>query len=60
MGRRAVFLFGFANNERENITPDQLADLRAIACDILDCSENGIDDDLAEARLQEVDYGDED
>ena len=55
-GSRAVFLFGFAKNERENISPDQLADLKAVAGDILNRSENGIAEDLAAGRLQEVGY----
>src|SRR5262249_21824593 len=33
-GRRAVFLFGFGKNQRDNLTPVQLADLkmRAATC----------------------------
>jgi len=30
-GQRAVFLYGFAKRERENIEPDELATLRAVA-----------------------------
>jgi hypothetical protein len=56
---RAVFLFGFAKNERENIAPDQLADLKAVAGDILKRSEPGLAEDIAEGRLQEVDYAGE-
>lgn len=59
-GARAVFLFGFAKSERDNISPDQLADLRAVASDILNRTDNEIEDDLEEARLQEVDYDEED
>jgi len=59
-GTRAVFLFGFAKSERDNISPDQLADLRSVAGDILNRSDNDIEDDLEEARLQEVDYDEED
>ncbi len=58
-GSRAVFLFGSAKSERENITPGQLADLKAAAGDILSRSEEGLADDIAEGRLQEVDYGQE-
>ncbi len=54
-----MFLFGFAKSERENITPGQLADLKAAAGDILSRSEEGLADDIAEGRLQEVDYGQE-
>ena len=51
-----MFLFGFAKNERENIAPDQLADLKDVAADILNRSERALDDDIAEGRLKEVDY----
>lgn len=60
IGDRAVFLFGFAKNERDNVSPDQLADLKAIAADILNRSDDGLDDDMAAKRLQEVDYDEED
>jgi hypothetical protein len=56
---RAVYLFGFAKNERENIAPDQLADLKAVAGDILKRSEPGLAEDIAEGRLQEVDHAGE-
>lgn len=59
-GIRAVFLFGFAKKERENIAPDQLADLKSVASDILNRSESALDDDIDEGRLQEVDYHDQD
>ena len=59
-GARAVFLFGFAKSERENISPGQLEDLKAAAGDILRRSEEGLSDDLAAGRLQEVDYAEED
>ena len=55
-GRRAVFLLGFAKNERENIDPKQLADLKAAATDILSQSDHALDVQIEEGRLQEVDY----
>lgn len=51
-----MFIFGFAKSERENITPDQLADLKAIASDFLSRSESGLSDDIEAGRLQEVHY----
>ena len=33
--RRAVFLYGFAKNERDNIEPDELLTFRSIAADLL-------------------------
>ena len=59
-GTRAVFLFGFAKNERENVSPGQLEDLKAAAGDILRRSEGDLSDDIAAGRLQEVDYAEED
>jgi hypothetical protein len=55
-GRRAVFLLGFAKNERENIEPKQLADLKLAAADILSRSDRLIDAEVQAGRLQEVDY----
>lgn len=59
-GARAVFLFGFAKNERDNITPAQLADLKAAAADILRRGDELIEDDIIEGRLWEVPYEEED
>jgi hypothetical protein len=59
-GTRAVFLFGFAKSERENISPGQLEDLKAVAVEILRRSEEDLSDDVAAGRLQEVDYAEED
>ena len=55
-GSRAVFLFGFAKNERDNISARQLADLKAAASDVLKRSADQIAEDIAAGRLQEVDY----
>ena len=59
-GRRAVFLLGFAKNERENIDPKQLADLKTAATDILTQTDYALDVQIEEGRLQEVDYDHED
>jgi hypothetical protein len=59
-GTRAVFLFGFAKNERENITPDQLADFKTAASDLLSRSEQILKDDVEKGRLQEVIYHEDD
>ena len=58
-GWRAVFLLGFAKNERENIGPDQLADLKAAAGNILGRSDHDLDLEIEEGRLQEVEYDEE-
>jgi hypothetical protein len=51
----AVFLYGFAKNERENIEPDELEDLRLIAAHFLAANEAGLarivdQDDLTEIK----------
>ena len=55
-GVRAVFLFGFAKSERDNVSADQLADLKRAAADILKRSDDDIAEDIATGRLQEVQY----
>lgn len=59
-GARAVFLFGFAKNERDNISPVQLAELKAAAADILRRSEELLEEDIIEGRLLEVPYEEDD
>jgi hypothetical protein len=58
-GRRAVFLLGFAKNERENVEPKQLADLKAATTDILSQGDHALKVQIEEGRLQEVDYDQE-
>jgi hypothetical protein len=58
--RRAVFLFGFAKNQRDNLTPVQLADLKMVGRDLLALTEHQINEAVAEGQLQEVRYGEED
>jgi len=53
-GTRAVFLYGFAKNERENIAPNELEDLRGVALRWLNLSVEALEDELAEGRIQEV------
>lgn len=53
-GSRAIFLYGFAKNERENIEPDELEDLRALGWRWLNLSAEAIDTEVKEGRLQEV------
>lgn len=59
-GRRAVFLFGFAKNQRDNLTPVQLADLKLAGRDLLGLTGHQIDEAVAAGDLQEVRYGEED
>ena len=56
---RAVFLYGFAKNERENISPDELAVLKQVAAMWLSADETRVALGLAEGEIQEVDDDDE-
>jgi hypothetical protein len=51
---RAVFLFGFAKNEQENIDPDELLSLREIAADWLAADAAKIAQALESEFLQEI------
>jgi hypothetical protein len=53
---RAVFLYGFAKNERDNIAPDELQSLREIAADWLAANTAKIAQAIEEEALQEIDY----
>jgi hypothetical protein len=57
--RRALFLFGFAKNERDNISAAQLRDLAAIASEFMAAHEGALDDQVAEGKLMEIDYDEE-
>jgi hypothetical protein len=58
-GARAVFLYAFAKNERENIDPDELLTLREIGASWLAADERQIARAIDERILQEVSHGDE-
>jgi len=51
---RAVFLYGFAKQERDNIGPDELMELRRVGQNWLGASEQTISEALEEEKLQEV------
>lgn len=51
---RAIFLFGFAKNERENIDADQLATLRNIVASWFAADETKITEALKVGLLIEV------
>jgi hypothetical protein len=57
---RAVFLFGFAKNERENISNTELLTMREIAGIFLKANNTQITRALADGTLIEVQNGDED
>lgn len=56
VGARAVFLYGFAKSERENIGPDELLTLREIGAGWLAADARQIAGALQEDALQEVEY----
>jgi hypothetical protein len=58
-GTRAVFLYAFAKNERENIDPDELLTLREIGAGWLAADAQRIAHALEEGNLQEVTNDDE-
>ena len=51
---RAVFLYGFAKNERTNIAGDELAELRILGQNWLNATTGTIDEALDDGVLQEV------
>jgi hypothetical protein len=55
--RRAVFLFGFAKNERENIDDGELRTLREIAEALLGAGDEAIERALRDGSLIEVKDG---
>ena len=57
---RAVFLYGFAKNERENISPDELAVLRELAKNWLAADAARMQKEIEAGNLEEVEYGEED
>lgn len=55
--KRAVFLYGFAKNERENINDDELVALKEIAAAWLKVGNKELNRSLSNGLLQEVNYG---
>jgi hypothetical protein len=53
-GARAMFLYGFAKRERDNIRPDQLAAWQSRAQEILAASDGVIERNVADDNLREV------
>ena len=57
--QRAVFLYGFAKNERDNIGPDELLTFRSIAADLLAADSARIAEAIENGVLQEIDHDQE-
>ena len=53
-GERAVFLYGFAKSERENIGPDELQTLREIGAMWLAASDDKVEQALQDVVLEEI------
>jgi hypothetical protein len=56
---RAVFLFGFAKNEQDNVDDGELASLRDIARGWLAADARGLAQALEDGLIQEIEYDDE-
>jgi hypothetical protein len=56
---RAVFLYAFAKNERENIGQDELTELRKLGQNWLNAPEHTIDEAIDDGDLKEVDRDEE-
>jgi hypothetical protein len=56
---RAVFLYAFAKNERENIEQDELAELRKIGQNWLNAPEQAMEEAIDDGDLKEVDLDEE-
>ena len=54
MGDLAVFLYGFAKNQRDNIAPDELETLRDMAADWFAVNAEQIAEALKKGTLQKV------
>ena len=56
-GERAVFVYGFAKNERDNIENTELADWRLQAADWLAADDDVLALEIAQDGLKEIDCG---
>ena len=56
---RSVFLYGFAKNEKENISEDELDDLKKLTSLLLRYDDGELEKAMAARELIEVPYGDE-
>lgn len=58
-GRRSLFLYGFAKNDRDNIGDDELHELRKLSQIFLRLNEAEIASALEIKRMEEITYHDE-
>jgi len=57
-GKRAVFLYGFAKSERDNIEADELETLKEIGAAWLEAKKERLEHAIKEGILKEVSYED--
>jgi hypothetical protein len=55
-GKQAVFLYGFAKSERDNIDADELETLKEIGAAWLEAKKELLDNAIKEGILMEVSY----
>jgi hypothetical protein len=60
MGSRAVFLHGFAKSQKDNIVDDELDALRQIGGSLLRADQEELERMIADDRLTELTYDEED
>ena len=58
--QRAVFVYGFAKSQLDNISAKQIADLKITAAGFLTASDTKLAAELARETLKEVPYGKKD
>lgn len=51
---RAFFVFGFAKNDQENISQSELAALKSLAKELLNCADKDLDKLIITNRMREV------
>ena len=56
---RSVFLYGFAKNEKENISAEELDDLKKLAARLLSYDDHELQRAIAAQELVEVSHGNE-
>jgi hypothetical protein len=56
---RSIFLYGFAKNEKENISDEELDDLKKLSKLLLSYDDGELEKAIAAQELIEVPYGDE-
>ena len=55
-GRRSVFLYGFAKNERDNISPKRLAELKTLAKRLVSLTDTEVQNLVNAYEIRELDY----